>query len=202
MTYTHDERGAAAGDIANAIRQNAHMLTHDERVRLAAELTNPHSTDHARYNNVINFGEPSMTKIYLAARYSRNDEMRGVRDVLHGLGFEVTSRWIDLHTDVMGDHATSFDAATLNTTPERCAPIGQHDLRDLERADWVINFTCGTGGKGGRHVEFGVGLAIGKRMFVVGPRENVFHTLAGVEHFPTWRDFVIRVASRGPVTAS
>ena len=36
-------------------------------------------------------------KVYLAARYSRNEEMRGVRDVLEVLGYEVTSRWIDQH---------------------------------------------------------------------------------------------------------
>ena len=35
--------------------------------------------------------------VYLAARYSRNDEMRGVRDVLKALGYMVTSRWIYLH---------------------------------------------------------------------------------------------------------
>lgn len=133
-------------------------------------------------------------KIYLAARYSRNDEMRGVRDVLVGMGFEVTSRWIDLHPDVVGDFSASFTADTLNTEPEKCAPLGQHDLDDINRADWVVSFTGG-GGKGGRHVEFGYAYAREKRLFVVGPRENVFHTLAGVEQFPTWRSFVIRVAS-------
>jgi hypothetical protein len=132
-----------------------------------------------------------MTKIYLAARYSRNDEMRGVRDVLEVLGFEVTSRWIDLHPDVVGDFSSSFDATTLNETPELCAPLGQHDLDDIDRADWVVNFTCGTGGKGGRHVEFGYGMAKGKRLFVVGPREHVFHTSTKVEHYPSWRTLVI-----------
>lgn len=138
-----------------------------------------------------------MTKIYLAARYSRNDEMRGVRDVLSGLGYSVTSRWIDLHPDVVGDFSSSFDSDTLNATPELCAPLGQHDLDDIDRADWVVNFTCGTGGKGGRHVELGYAHAKGKRLFIVGPRENVFHTLAGIEHYPTWRAFVISVASNG-----
>jgi hypothetical protein len=134
-----------------------------------------------------------MTNIYLASRYSRNDEMRGVRDVLEALGFRVTSRWIDLHTDVMGDYSTSFDADTLNTKTEQYVPIGQHDIDDIDRADWVVNFTCGTGGKGGRHVEFGYALATGKRLFVVGPRENVFHTLPVVRHYPTWRSFVIGI---------
>lgn len=141
-----------------------------------------------------------MTKIYLAARYSRNAEMRGVRDVLESLpgnNYTVTSRWIDLHPDVVGDFSTSFTADDLNTQPDRCAPLGQHDLNDIDAADWVLNFTCGTGGKGGRHVEFGYALATGKRLFVVGPRENVFHALPQVDHYPTWRAFVVRLCGGG-----
>lgn len=137
-----------------------------------------------------------MTKIYLAARYSRNAEMRGVRDVLSTLGFEVTSRWIDLHPDVVGDFSSSFGAAPLNEDPTRCAPLGQHDLDDIDRADWVVSFTCGTGGKGGRHAEFGYALAKGKRLFVVGPREHVFHTLPQVEVFATWHHFAARPAAQ------
>src|SRR6185437_10509575 len=33
-------------------------------------------------------------EVYLAARYSRRQEMLGVRDVLAALGYRVTSRWI------------------------------------------------------------------------------------------------------------
>lgn len=133
-------------------------------------------------------------KIYLAARYSAHPEMRGVRDVLQaGLGHEVTSRWIDCHPDVVGDFTSSFTVDTLAERPHDCAPLGQHDLDDLDAADCVISF-AGEGGKGGRHVEFGYGLAKGKRMILVGPRENVFHTLAEVEHFDDWWHLVRRLS--------
>lgn len=56
MTYTHERRGDAAYAIAVAIRQHAFVLTTEERVRLAAELLAPHSTDHARFEL---FGEPA-----------------------------------------------------------------------------------------------------------------------------------------------
>lgn len=136
-----------------------------------------------------------MAKIYLAARYSRNEEMRGIRDVLStALGHTVTSRWIDLHPDAVGDFGTSFDHDALNSRPDECAPLGQHDLDDIDSADWVISFTCGSGGKGGRHVELGYAMAKGKRLFVVGPRENVFHTLPAVEHHLTWRSLVIALS--------
>ncbi len=132
-----------------------------------------------------------MSTIYLASRYSRHDEMQGVRDVLEALGHTVTSRWIDCHTDVVGDFTASFTPEFLNANPDKCGPLGQHDLDDLTKADVVISFTCGTGGKGGRHVEFGYGLALGKRMIVVGPRENVFHTLPQVEHYHGWSHLAI-----------
>ncbi len=134
-------------------------------------------------------------RIYLAARYSKHDEMQGVRDVLEGtLGHEVTSRWIDCHTDVVGDFTSSFTHEFLNAHPEKCAPLGQHDLDDIDRADTVISFTYPPGedgGKGGRHVEFGYGLALGKRMILVGPRQHVFHTLQAVEWFPDWPRLVM-----------
>ena len=137
-----------------------------------------------------------MKAVYLASRYSRHDEMQGVRDVLEGLyGVEVTSRWIDCHTDVVGDYTASFTVEFLNTSPDLSAPLGQHDLDDLDRADTVISFTCGSGGKGGRHVEFGYGLAKGKRMIVVGPREHVFHTLPQVEVYASWPALVLSLRS-------
>lgn len=71
-----------------------------------------------------------------------------------------------------------------------------HDLEDLRAADTVISFTDEKGGgKGGRHVEFGVALALEKRLILVGPRENVFHTLPEIEHYPTWRSLAIVMAA-------
>ena len=122
-------------------------------------------------------------KIYLAARYSMHPEMQGVRDVLTVFGHEITSRWIDLHG---GDQLESTTSAQLNSHPEAVAEFGLHDIEDIEAADTVISFTAGGGGKGGRHVEFGYGLALMKRMIIVGPRENVFHTLPCVKHYPDW----------------
>jgi len=135
-----------------------------------------------------------MSKIYLAARYSRNDEMRGVRDVLQALGHEVTSRWIDQHG---GNLLESFVAEKLNAQPDECAKYARVDLEDLEAADTVISFTsAGGGGKGGRHVEFGLALGLGKRLVIVGPRENVFHTLPAIEWYPDWSRMVMAWSGR------
>jgi hypothetical protein len=128
-------------------------------------------------------------KIYLAARYSRNDEMRGVRDVLTAIGYEVTSRWIDQHDGAL---EASYTPAKLNADPEECAILGQHDIDDLTAADTVISFTSPDGGgKGGRHVEHGIALGLGKRLIVCGPRENIFHTLPQIEHHAIWSGLVM-----------
>ena len=130
--------------------------------------------------------------VYLAARYSRNDEMRGVRDVLKALGYMVTSRWIDLHG---GKYPGSFTPEQLNDDPVYCARVAEADLDDLADADTVISFTSpGEYGKGGRHVEFGLALGLGKRLVLVGPRENVFHTLPQVEQYPDWSRLVVALA--------
>jgi hypothetical protein len=128
-------------------------------------------------------------RIYLAARYSRNAEMRGVRDVLQALGYEVTSRWIDQHG---GNLLESIVAGQLNAEPEACSQYADVDVDDLTRADTVISFTSADGGgKGGRHVEFGLALGLGRRLVIVGPRENVFHTLPQIEWYPDWAHLVM-----------
>lgn len=131
-------------------------------------------------------------KIYLAARFSKHQEMQGVRDVLTALGHQVTSRWIDLHG---GDQLESATHDQLNTNPNACSVYGIHDLEDIDAADVLVSFTYPDGGgKGGRHIEFGYGLASGKRMVLVGPRENIFHTLADVWHYADWSHFVMAVS--------
>jgi len=132
-----------------------------------------------------------MSRVYLAARYGRREEILARAIELAGDGHAVTSRWL------LGDQ--QWDAATLaaataleerGETPPEAARFAIEDWADLRAAEVVILFaeppgsTAGT--RGGRHVEFGMAYALGKRCLVVGGRENVFHLLPGVEHHPTW----------------
>lgn len=136
---------------------------------------------------------PLPLRIYLAARYSRHAEMQGVRDVLAALGHTVTSRWIDQHDGAL---EASYTQEKLNADPEECGVFGVHDVEDLAAADVVISFTsAGGGGKGGRHVEFGLALGLGKRVVICGPRENIFHALPHVEWYPDWAHLVMAIGS-------
>jgi len=119
-------------------------------------------------------------KIYLASRFSRREEMRDCRRLIHARGGEVTSRWLN-------DDAGELEAQDDLDTPEgtivgrRCATT---DIADVLAADAVIAFTeapRGTKTRGGRHVELGIALGASKRVVIVGPRENVFCCAPGVE---------------------
>src|SRR4029079_4191936 len=99
-------------------------------------------------------------RIYIAARYDRRWEMLGVASTLSRAGHEVTSRWIE---GGRGDDPAVVPAV--------------EDLIDLTRADSLVSSTeeptqgVRWAARGGRHVEFGVALATGKRLCIVGPRE-------------------------------
>jgi nucleoside 2-deoxyribosyltransferase len=114
-------------------------------------------------------------KIYLSAKYARRVELSSYRDQLRSHDFVVTSRWL------------GAPEAEISTEQRGC--LAEGDWNDLRAADTVIVFTepvDSTASRGGRHVEFGLALALDKRTMVVGPRENVFHCLPQVEVFETW----------------
>ena len=117
-------------------------------------------------------------RIYLSSRYSRLEELQGYAQELRQRGHEVTSRWLQGPRQA----PTSLDDPAWVAT-------AQKDLEDVAASDVVISFTeprGGNNGGGGRHAEFGMGLALGKRMIVVGPAENLFHTLPSVGGCPAW----------------
>ena len=121
-------------------------------------------------------------KIYLAARFSRKDELNGHADQLRATGHEVTSRWLT------GAHEWSGVADNEIPAADQ-ARFAREDIEDIDRADVIVCFTeaphAGPA-RGGRHVEAGYALGIGKRILAVGWRENVFYALPQVEFFPAW----------------
>ena len=129
-------------------------------------------------------------RIYIAARYDRRFEMLGAATSLIRAGHEVTSRWIE---------------GGRGGDPELVAAF--EDVSDLAHADCLVTFTeepkrwVSWAARGGRHVEFGIALASGKRLCVVGPRENVFHHLPSVEVYATVAELVDGLA-HPPTVAS
>lgn len=127
----------------------------------------------------------TILRIYLAARYSRWHELADYAQQLKTCGFIVTSRWLE------GRSPISSDGLSEEATLEQRAWFAEQDWNDLMAADTCISFTepsRSSNTRGGRHVELGAALAAGKRVIVVGHRENVFHCLPQVEFFRTWQE--------------
>lgn len=130
--------------------------------------------------------------LYFAARYGRRDELAHYRAQAEASGHVVTSRWLDGHNWGVAD-CRDRDFELRGDMPPEAAPFAMEDCEDIAQSDCIVSFTEAPEtekgvARGGRHVEFGLGLAWGKRMIVVGHRENVFHWLPSVEFAPTWGD--------------
>jgi nucleoside 2-deoxyribosyltransferase len=120
-------------------------------------------------------------RIYLAARFSRKDELAGYKSDLERAGLIVSSRWLTGAHDWSGTDDDEIPEAAL-------VPFAIEDLEDIDACDILVAFleTPDAGYmSGGRHVELGYALGRGKSILTVGERpENVFH--AGMDRVTTW----------------
>lgn len=143
-------------------------------------------------------------KAYIAGPYRARTDLQRCADELRYVGFTVTARWLD------GDHEGAPDAAVGEALADRQRWAAE-DLLDVAAADvlvaftsqaaWDLSFVTGDGGtvpagygaSGGRHVETGYALALGKHVVLVGEPENVFHSrLTSCED---WHDAVVHLAA-------
>lgn len=126
-------------------------------------------------------------KIYIAARFSRRPECNALAQKLKALGHEITSRWVLPDNDHVQPTGKSKQAE--NAERQRFAI---EDLEDVKACDAMVSFMeePRSDGRGGRHVEFGIGVALDKQMFIIGPRETVFHHLPGVVQYDTEEQFL------------
>jgi len=123
-------------------------------------------------------------KVYLAARYSRREEMIEHAVKLEMAGHLVTSTWLRGH-----------NKAWTGETDDQWAKFALTDIIDVERSEVVISFTHPRGTLttgGGRHVEFGYAYAKGKKLVIIGERENVFHHLPGTEFYNSIEDWIAK----------
>jgi nucleoside 2-deoxyribosyltransferase len=120
-------------------------------------------------------------RLYLAAQFSRRDELRNYGDELQKIGIDITSGWVyePSSGEAMGDNAA------------HTRQIADRDIRDIDRCNWLLLFTNGPETRivrGAHHFEAGYAYGRGIRVITVGPRDNVFHYLPCIRNFPTWED--------------
>jgi nucleoside 2-deoxyribosyltransferase len=124
-------------------------------------------------------------KVYLASWFSSKNERKKQAEELNALGIGVTSRWLDEKAKP-DSNMNEFDAKYLRDTAIM-------DLNDIRNCDVFVLFTVDPNDgpchrRGGRHWETGYAYGIGKPIFVVGPKENIFHHLPFVGQVDTWEE--------------
>ena len=111
-------------------------------------------------------------RVYVAARFAKKDFVAETVTTLEKHGFVVVSTW---HLEQVKS-SVNLEDLSLDYHIETAT----RDLQEIKSADVILSFSESPNEphvRGGRHVEFGYGLALKKFMVVVGPRENIFHCL-------------------------
>lgn len=138
--------------------------------------------------------------IYLAARFSRKDELNGYRRILERDGMEITSRWLT------GIH--EWNGVADETMPHAVSQqFANDDLEDIERAGLFCYFADppdNRGTRGGKDFELGYAYNAGIPCIVVGHRSHVFTHLRDMvfcECFDAARAYLtgLRIGSDGKV---
>lgn len=126
-------------------------------------------------------------KIYIAARFSRRPECNELAHKLMALGHTITSRWVKPDSDHVAPTGLSQQAADKER--QRFAV---EDLEDVIACDAMVSLMeePRNNSRGGRHVEFGIAVGLNKMLFVIGPRETVFHHLPQLAHYETVEAFL------------
>ena len=134
--------------------------------------------------HVINPSRPYY--VYLASRYSRKQELIEYRKELQsiiGVDLRVVSTWLD------NPQVTGIDGKDAAFIPDAAVVYAKQDYHDILSADCLIQFTdppSSTFRRGAAHCEFGIALALDKRCMIVGPRQQIFHTMPQVEQYESF----------------
>ena len=99
--------------------------------------------------------------IYIAAPWPLRSEAQALCAQLREAGVAVRATWLDRELDEL--------------------PGALADLADITLADALVLLNpeeYRDSGTGGRHVETGYALALGRKVFILGVRSNGFHALA------------------------
>lgn len=121
-------------------------------------------------------GQPS--SLYIAGLFDDRDRLRPMRDALVGMGYVVTSTWLNEPDDKKGD--------VKDNTFEYYKLCGVRDIAEITASDGIVIDTLSVTPRGGREWEGGYAQGLGLAVWLVGPVRNVFHTLH--PRFESWEE--------------
>lgn len=125
-------------------------------------------------------------KLYIAAH--SQEAAASLMQALQSRGHKVTSRWI------LADK--KFNQGIKAYTDAERTAITIMDEEDVRTAiDGLVLLAEGPGKMvpGGKHVETGIALALGRDVFVIGRRENIFHWHPRVQLFDSIQEFLEKI---------
>ncbi len=124
-------------------------------------------------------------KVYLAARFSKRPIVEAWGKALEHHGFEIVSRWSQRDSD----HKL-VDGLSPQAEDSERQRFAIEDIEDIDKAHICLSLMeePRNNSRGGRHIEFGYALGKGLDLWIVGPRETVFHHLPQVHCFDDWVD--------------
>lgn len=123
-------------------------------------------------------------KIYVGAWTKDQEKARNLRSILEILDHEVTATWIDRINP-----EAKYSSSDYAFGAER-------DISDLKRSEAIICITGNSSPSGGKHFETGYAMALGLKVYIYGPRENVFHYHSKVVQLLDEADLAIEFGSR------
>lgn len=121
-------------------------------------------------------------KCYLAASWSRREEISKVADALRELGVEVTSRWLLPPANRPKTGLAKFHRQRA-----------MEDVEDVKASEILVRFTDDLSATmvpaklatGSRMFEMGLAWAMGKPIIVVGGHQPIFDHLVNITHLKT-----------------
>jgi hypothetical protein len=132
-------------------------------------------TCHVRF---ATFDQLCMSSLKLYVASHSKDQALQVASRLRAHGHIVTSRWIDF--DSKFGHGIS---QYTDDEREALALMDEEDVHSAEDGLVLVAESEGRTVPGGKHVETGIALGLGRLIFVLGRRENVFHWHPRVSRF-------------------
>jgi len=133
-------------------------------------------------------------KFYIAGSWRRKNEIKKIEKRLESVGDESTTHWL---REQDGPHNTE------DPSPERWAEFraaAEDDLRGIRECDvfiLVANDPNVPSIGGGRFVEMGYAIALGKQIIVLGDHETVFSYLPEINTTQTING-VMNIMANGP----
>lgn len=122
-------------------------------------------------------------KIFLASVFAERGAMRVWRELIENQGHKVTSHWID------SPFKSDDDA-----TPIELSIAAEQNVHDIEDCDYFVLdsrlFVQNIYGHGGRHIDFGIALALKKKICLIGTPESPYHLLPPITHHETIISFL------------